>query len=391
MASDKQHKRRRTKAGTQRKRMPAPAELTRISGIQGIIDLFCQTTSLSAGIAGAVALQGPTHMRRFCNLVRSKPGGLIKCAACDMKLVKHVAATGQPTASKCHANLFEFAAPIILHENTIAVFFGGQIRPTKFGFADAKRINNLAKELEIPKDDLFSAYQEIPVVPNIGICTQLVKQTADIISEVTELALRQPNPEEVASELLANVSIVDWLRSTKEDTVLILGKDTPPESDILRNIQRIVNKHRYKSVLVKDYDDIDSMSIEQKVIAFAQASRFAILENSFPAGQIDECRLCAMNRVVTVMLRQKGKGSSFLVTDYRLDFPFMREFVYSPESTHTNLTKVLPRALEWAEATLRKRTRFYRKMYPWRLQNKGIGGDTKHVAEPDRGGNPTSG
>lgn len=345
---------------------PTPQELSRISGIQGIIDLFCQSTDLSAGIAGAAALQGPTHVRKFCNLVRSTPRGLIQCAKCDTHVVEKAIATGQPVASECWTGLIEIATPIRVHKHIVAVFFVGQVIPHERKEKDIAMIDLLAKDIKLRKDVLQKAHAEIPVAPPIGLCKKMAKQAAEVIGDIIALAMRQPDPEQAAAELLAEYSIVDWLRSTKEQTVLILGKDTLPEIQILRHIQKIVGRHRYKPVLVKDFEDIDSMSIEQKVIAFAQASRFAIIENTFPAGQIDECRLCAMNRIVTVMLRQKGTGSSFLVSDYDVDFPFMKEFVYTPHGHKTNLTKVIPRALEWAEAMLKRRASFYRRKYPWR-------------------------
>jgi len=68
------------------------------------------------------------------------------------------------------------------------------------------------------------------------------------------------------------------------------------------------------------------------------------------------------------MLRQKGKGSSFLVTDYAVDFPFMREFIYDSPISSAEFRRVLSNSLRWAERVLDRKQKHYDDLYPWRKQ-----------------------
>jgi len=81
-------------------------------------------------------------------------------------------------------------------------------------------------------------------------------------------------------------------------------------------------------VFAKRAPDIPEMSNEEKVRVLADTSRFVVLENSFPAGQIAELKMCATNRIITASIRQSGKGSSWMVGDYSKDFDFINEFEY---------------------------------------------------------------
>ena len=133
---------------------------------------------------------------------------------------------------------------------------------------------------------------------------------------------------------------------------------TPPELELLRTIARSLQSAEYRPILVKDLPDVEEMSNEDKVRSFADASRFVVLENTFPAGQIAECKILSTNRIVTVFLRQEGAGSSYMVTDYHKDFDFMEEFTYrnaSPES----LRLALERACDWAERKIEERRQFF--------------------------------
>jgi hypothetical protein len=154
----------------------------------------------------------------------------------------------------------------------------------------------------------------------------------------------------------------ETLHRMRQKQVLILGKDTPPEDQLLFSIGESLRQKGYTSLLVKSFPDFRELSNEDKVRVFADVSRFVVIENSYPAGQIVECKICAMNRIVTTMLRQEGRGSSYMVTDYSKDFDFMREFVYKT----TTLSDTLDVALSWAEQKVEERAAYFDEKYPWR-------------------------
>ena len=157
-----------------------------------------------------------------------------------------------------------------------------------------------------------------------------------------------------------------FLTNSKKSRVLILGKDTIPELELLRNIEEIVHYLGYKPRLVKDVPDIPEMTNEEKVRALADASRFVIIENSFPAGQIAEMKILATNRIVTAIIRQESKGSTWMVGDYDLDYQFMEEFVYAPD----DIASTIKNACEWANNLVKERTKKLDERYPWRKKGK---------------------
>ena len=93
-----------------------------------------------------------------------------------------------------------------------------------------------------------------------------------------------------------------------------------------------------------------------------------VIENTFPAGQIAECKLCSTNRIITAALREKGKGSSFMVTDYFKDYDFMEEFEYENDSD--SLSAALDKAITWADIKIKERIAYYDSLYPWRKEVK---------------------
>lgn len=139
-------------------------------------------------------------------------------------------------------------------------------------------------------------------------------------------------------------NLVDVIKRFREKQILVLGKDDGPEIERLHAIRDCVHSAGYQPLLVKDYPDIPELSNEEKVRVFADASRFVILENTFPAGQIAELKMCATNRIVTAALRERGKGSSFMVTDYFKDFDFIKEFEYRDPGS---LNPAVESALKW--------------------------------------------
>ncbi|MBN2561990.1 MAG: PocR ligand-binding domain-containing protein [Phycisphaerae bacterium] len=358
--------------------------LVDLKPIQRITRLFSHATGMSASVTSGCLPQSPTTVREFCRLVRESPHGLMRCAQCDLLVAQEVIRTGAPQRYLCWAGLHEMGTPIIGSNDILGVLFAGQARPSTADRSVECLLDTVAQTTGIVRDRLSKAYDRVPVVSDREFrkCAELAGEAASAIGEIAELHAQTKVKGVTPEDLISEMSIIDWFRLVKQRTVLVLGKDTGDGLDLLREIQDLLSRRDYRPMLVKDHGDIDSMSNEQKVMAIAYASRFAVIENSYPAGQIDECRLCAMNRIVTATLRQEGKGSSFLVTDYDIDFPFMREFVYEPSSRGRALPVVLSRAVRWAEATLQKRQEFFRKLYPWRRDKTAEGSEARRADGP---------
>jgi len=159
-------------------------------------------------------------------------------------------------------------------------------------------------------------------------------------------------------------SIKTIISKFKENTVLVLGKDTGEELKLLQRIQKILSDLNYNSIIVKDLDDIPAQSNEEKVRLCAHLSKFSIIENSYPAGQIAELsKICSTSRIVTATLRESGKGSTYMVTDYDIDYNHIKEFIYEDSCDLENKVKD---AVVWAEGYIKGKIEYLNKTYYWR-------------------------
>jgi hypothetical protein len=155
----------------------------------------------------------------------------------------------------------------------------------------------------------------------------------------------------------------EWIKISKEKTVLVLGKDSPEEyMQQLINICEMLRQQGYTPILIKDQPEIRTLSNEEKMLAYASISRFIVIEKSYPAGQIDEAKICAFNRVPSIWLQQDGMGDTWMQGDYEVDFKFIHAFSYN----QANQCEVLATAIKWVEDFLEAKSEYLDMKYPWR-------------------------
>jgi len=158
------------------------------------------------------------------------------------------------------------------------------------------------------------------------------------------------------------IHVLGAIPSFKQRTVLVLGQDT---TQIIR-LQAIQDRLRgrgYTGIIVKDQADIEIQSIEEKVNMLASLCRFVICDNTFPSGHIDELKICSLNRFVTAILQEEGKGATWMQVDYPLDFSFMKIFKYSSVK---QIDSAVNNAVKWAEKKIVERKAFFNRLYSWR-------------------------
>lgn len=176
--------------------------------------------------------------------------------------------------------------------------------------------------------------------------------------------------QETGSEILTalpakhELSIVDFFRRSKTSTVLLLGSYRGAEMERLRQISSAVRGHNYTPIVASDFPDVPEASNEEKVRYLADASRFVIVENSTPGGQLFEAKMLADNRIVTAFLREEGKLASYMVSDLHKDYNFMQEFTYEAGSVNA----VIERVITWAEGKVSERKAWFDREYPWRAK-----------------------
>jgi len=158
--------------------------------------------------------------------------------------------------------------------------------------------------------------------------------------------------------ILSNISTL------KEKSVLILGSERT-SLDRMRAIKSYLEKigTGYAGIIVRDYADIPVQSTEEKVVMFASLCRFVLCEDSEPGGQIDELKICATNRFVTAILREKSKRGTFMQEDYPVDYAFINIFEYD---SLDEIVPTLEEAITWCEAKVKERQEHFNEKYPWR-------------------------
>lgn len=108
-------------------------EIIDIEVLQEVQDKFAQATGLAAVIADKDGnpLTRPSCFTRFCELIRSTPGGLVKCQQSDAKLGLMASQSQKPVMAYCHAGLMDLAAPIIVNGKHLGSVLCGQVLPEK--------------------------------------------------------------------------------------------------------------------------------------------------------------------------------------------------------------------------------------------------------------------
>ncbi|PAD93586.1 hypothetical protein [Shouchella clausii] len=158
-------------------------------------------------------------------------------------------------------------------------------------------------------------------------------------------------------------SVEDWVRECKNKLVLILGKDSPSQyMSKLEGISKIVKDMGYHPILIKKQPEVESLTNEEKMLAYAALSRFVLIEKSEPAGQIDEAKICAINRFPAIWIQKENMGDTWMQGDYEVDLKNINVFKYS----ETNLEKRLKEGIEWVESYLEDKTEKLNTLYPWR-------------------------
>ncbi len=135
-----------------------------------------------------------------------------------------------------------------------------------------------------------------------------------------ELRLPLSTAATVVAESIKSAFDLVWKRADSilehSDSVLVLGKDTGPALDRLKQIASTLENLGYYSHIIKDQPDRAGESVIQKVMRFALSSKFVLIENSEPAGQLYEIpHVTKAAECVTVVLQEEGKGATWMFED----------------------------------------------------------------------------
>lgn len=175
---------------------------------------FCEMTEMSAGISNSdvQAITQQYYFSDFCKMVRNSSAGGKLCQGCDEKTAKMVHQSKETVFYKCHAGLTNFAAPIMIQNRILGLFFGGRVLNEEL---DEKEALIHAREIDVDPKTYLAKLQKVPVFTEEEIrnAADFLYALANILSNIgySRYKILQSNEEleqatQVKSDFLANMS-----------------------------------------------------------------------------------------------------------------------------------------------------------------------------------------
>lgn len=142
----------------------ALTDLISVSTLQSIQDGFANFTGMAALTTDADgnAVTRGSNFTEFCmDLTRQSKEGCRKCAQCDKKGGEDALYSRKSVAYSCHAGLVDFAAPIMLGDEMIGSFIGGQVLTEE---PDEDKFRAIARNIGVDEDKYIAALRKVKIV-----------------------------------------------------------------------------------------------------------------------------------------------------------------------------------------------------------------------------------
>jgi hypothetical protein len=168
-----------------------------------------------------------------------------------------------------------------------------------------------------------------------------------------------------------------------ERKVVVLGPDVGEGLVRLRAIQTELKMLNQPSHLIRELTDVADQSLEQKVRFWCLAAPYVVIDDKVAAGHIREYELCKDMGVTLIVLRERGTGSTRMISDTdSLSYPFIKFIEYDPG----NLGPVIKEGDDWAKDWSAKKAAALSAKESWRTARGPSGnGAAGPEAGPDTG------
>jgi hypothetical protein len=143
---------------------------------------------------------------------------------------------------------------------------------------------------------------------------------------------------------LAQVNIDESTRIDQfSDKVLLLGDFSPDGRQRLKRIRTAIAAAGYSSFLVDEVGDLPAAGVDAKVQTLILTSRFVVVDDSSPAGQLAEIPLLSRGRTPSLVLRLEGTFSSSMSRTAGGPGSSLVEMEYTASSVNTQIAQGLAR------------------------------------------------
>jgi len=154
--------------------------------LQKFQDSFSRMTGMAAlttDATGKPVTEGSNFTDYCMKYVRTTEVGRERCEQCDKVGAECTRETGHAEAYMCHSGLTDFSAPIIVEDQLIGCFIGGQVLPEP---PDKEYIKVVAQDIGVEFEPFWEALQKVTVLSpeRIKAAADFLFETAGVISEI---------------------------------------------------------------------------------------------------------------------------------------------------------------------------------------------------------------
>ncbi|KXL54512.1 methyl-accepting chemotaxis protein 4 [Anaerotignum neopropionicum] len=188
-------------------------------------------------------ITSPSHYREFCNnYIHMSSIGDARCATCHHDMGEKAVHMGRPYIGSCHANMVDFACPIVIKGCHLGTVLGGQILDSQ---PKEDVIKRTAKDLNLSPDALWTAAQRIDVVPQKNI-----QAAADVLFIVVN-GLAENGYNKLEIEILSKA-----LTNNFRDISSTIGTLTGSAQEMSQSQNKLSEKISEVSTVAKEISDV---------------------------------------------------------------------------------------------------------------------------------------
>jgi signal transduction histidine kinase/CheY-like chemotaxis protein/HPt (histidine-containing phosphotransfer) domain-containing protein len=162
-------------------------DLIELNILQEIQDAFSNLVGMAALITDADGnlITKPSNFNDYCACTQKSDIGCTKCTECHKESAKTSYEKGISISNVCFAGLSGYSAPIIVNNEIIGCFHGGQVLTKE---PDEEEVRKIANEIGVNPDEYFKEIKKIKVVDKqqVDMAIQFLETFSKIFSDIAE-------------------------------------------------------------------------------------------------------------------------------------------------------------------------------------------------------------
>ncbi len=288
-------------------------ELVDVAILQEMRDSFSKMTGMAAYItdsSGAYVTEGAGFSEVCSDYIRPVPEGRKRCNTCDINSAQAAFQHGSIIAYNCHAGLLNFAAPIIVDQQLIGCFHGGQFLTSP---PDDKKLAKVAAEIGLEPDAYITACHRLPLIPEskskraylfLHTITTALSSIAYHNYVILEENRKIKRANKLKSSFLANMSheIRTPMNAIIGMAEMAMREELPMAA--LDCVSQIRNSGKNLLMIINDILDFSKMESGKMEINMAEYEPMSLI-----------------NDVANIMMTHIGKKDVQLILDISPDIP----------------------------------------------------------------------